>query len=667
MSAYEQWRRAAAGDARPASDFEDNYANNASDGLFFSPGVYVNALDINEPRIVLRGFAIGNRQERSTVPVFRDGAPLTDVHGTTNVHEIDLLAVSRIEVLRGGGGDLRLSGDNLGGAVNFISPTGLENERLAARIDGGAAITGAPSGRAHAEVAGVSSSGRFDYFASVSGLYEEGIRDNNRRNSEIFNGNLGIRISPTVSTRFFFEAIHADTELAGGLFLSELLADPGEPMPALTIGPLFPGGPIIELADGARSDDFARNIFVGRVSNQTDFRLFAHSVALGFHYARRDIVAPQIDFVGILDESGGEWGANLALSRDTRFFNMDASYRIGGAYSTGTQDSDRYENLNSFIGNQFVDSEHNSANVNGFIEAMLKPLKKLAVNIGAKFIMVDREITNLENDDFEERRFTGVAARGGVLYDVTKNFQVFANAARTYEPPSLSELISDDPESLNDLDEQDAFTYEVGMRGRHRDWLGWDITLFNTDVENEIINIDEPETNGLGALVNAPSTTHKGAEVGLNINLIPTMTARNGRALTVRSAYSYNDFRFDDAGPIDNADGNRLAGIPQHVLRGELRYDEDGRWYVAANVQVAAGEFYADHENLVSVPTYAVIGFNAGLRLSEQLEIFASGENITDVEYAAGVTPVASQATQNGRIFTPGARASVYGGLRYRF
>ena len=537
------------------------------------------------------------------------------------------------------------------------------------RADAGSSIEGTPGGRIHGDFAGVSVGGGVDYYASLTGLYETGFRDQNERNSGVFSGNIGWRPSENISTRFFLDVARADSELAGGLTPDDADLDPSAAAPPIALGPLFPGGPIIALADGAETDDFGRELFNGRIANQTDFKLFGLDFSFGGHYARRDIESQNIDFIGIIDESGSEWGARLTADRNFQILSMDTAVRFGGSYSTGTQDSDRFENLNGQRGDQQVDTEHNSANVTGFIEAMFKPLKRLVVDLGAKFIMVDRELTDFEDDDFEEERYTGVAARGGLLYNAMENLQLFLNASRTYEPPSMSELLANDPEDLADLEEQDAFTFEAGIRGKHSNWLRWDVTYFNTSVENEIINLDDPETNGLGAtLANIESTTHKGFEAGIDINLLPRMTARSGRAITLRSAYSYNDFRFDVADPLDAAlNGNRIGGVPQHVYRGELRYEAGDDWFAGLNVQIAGGDYFVDHENLVSAPTYAVLGFSAGLNLNEQLQIFASGENILDTEYAAGLTPVTSQTTQDARIFTPANRASVYAGLKYRF
>ncbi|MCK5749296.1 MAG: TonB-dependent receptor plug domain-containing protein, partial [Oricola sp.] len=312
-----QWSKPAAGDLRDADDYVDNYANDAGDAFFFAPGVSINYLDLAEPRIIMRGFGVGNRTQRSTVNVFRDGAPLTDIHGDTNLAEVDLLAVSQVEIYRGGGGDLKFVGDNLGGAVNFLSPTGrTARDPFSARFDAGVTTEAKPGGQAHAEFAAVA--GDFAYFASVTGRYETGFRDNNQRIDTLFYGNLGYEFSPSFRTRFFLDASRSDDEYAGGLNGTQLADDPFQAMPAITLGPLFPGGPIIEFAGSADESEIGRKLTTARMANVTNFDLFGVAFEGGGHYLRRDVFAPQIDYAGIIDENGSEWGVNLAARRNLR-------------------------------------------------------------------------------------------------------------------------------------------------------------------------------------------------------------------------------------------------------------------------------------------------------------------------------------------------------------
>ncbi|MEO1253009.1 MAG: TonB-dependent receptor [Pseudomonadota bacterium] len=655
----------AAVDHRPRSDFTDNYADEIADGLFFAPGVELNRLDVQEPRLSIRGFSLGNTGQRSGPLVLRDGAPLTDVHGETNTSEIDLLSTESIEIQRGVV-SLRDGGGNLGGVIALKSRTGRTTPAgLAVGADAGASIDGKPAGQAHIRLAGAN--GATDYYLGVTGVYENGWRDNNRRSSQQFHGNVGFALRDSITTRFFLDFNNSETELAGPLSLADLEADPQSPTPPITLGPLFPGGPIIELVDGAREDDFARDIREGRIANETNLRLFAHDVMIGGHYTMRDVESPQIDFVGFLDESGSEWGARLAVERDTRIAGIAATYRVGGDYTTGEKDADRFENIEGEPGDPLSETRQKSTLWSAFAEVLLRPLERLAVEGGAKFVNVDRSVTDLEDNDLETRGDTGVAARAGVRFDLNEALQVYVGGSRAYEPPAIDELTAGDPTDFADLDAQDSFSIEAGVRGRLGDWAGFDIAYYNTDVENEILSTGEP--NGFildDVFTNAAKTTHEGVEAGLDLHLFPATFAARGGALTLRSVYNWSNHRFVDAGDLGSIDGNRIAGAPTHRYRGELRYVADARWFVAANVELARGDYFADHENETAVPTDPVIGVSAGYRLSDQIEVFASGENLTDQAYVAGVSSVLS-ADPADRLFTPGDRASVYGGVKVRF
>ena len=227
-----------------------------------------------------------------------------------NTSDIDILSAERIEILRAGT-TLRPGPDSLGGAINIVSRRGYSTPSGATgRIDGAASIDGQPGGQAHVALAGGTESSTFDYYAGVTGAYELGFRDNNRRTSEQFHGNLGIKPSGRFATRFFLSVINSTTDLAGGLELADLLNDPQNATPPIQLGPLFPGGPTFTLVDGAGADDFSRDIREARIANQSKLTFIGHEFSLGAHFTRREIESPQIDFIGFLEEEGNEWGGN---------------------------------------------------------------------------------------------------------------------------------------------------------------------------------------------------------------------------------------------------------------------------------------------------------------------------------------------------------------------
>ena len=658
----EIWNTAGAVDIRDHSDFEDNYADDVADIVFFSPQLRTNNIDLQEPRLSIRGFDLGGIAARSNVHLLRDGAPLTDVHGTTNSSEINPYTVGSVKTLAGVA-NIRDGGGDLGGVVELRTLTGRDvAPGLVARFDGGIDISGGPGGQLHARIANQNEN--FDYFVGVTGVYETGFRGNNERISQQLNANLGKDLGANARTQFYLDIVNSETELAGGLTLADLETDPNSPTPSITLGPLFPGGPIISLVDGASEDQFARDIQEGRLANKTNFRLLGHNINLGGHYTRRYVDSPQIDFIGVLDEGGSEWGAQLEIAGETPAFGDRVRYRAGANRTTGTTTQDVFENDAGVAGIQTASAERRSKILNAFVEGIYNPIRRLTVDVGAKFIRVNRQVTDLLDNNNDERSFTGVAARGGLRFSINERLQTYASVSRAYEPPTTEVLTAGDPANLNGLDEQDSFSLELGLRGSISDRLSFDIAFYETDVENEIVALSDPSSPADGDLfTNADNTRHRGAEVGADFKIIDNPN----RQLVLRNVYTYADHRFTTGGGVGVSAGNRLGGVPTHHYRGELRFDSADNWYAAANVELTGGAFYVDHDNTTEAPTAAIVGFSGGYILNDKITIFASAENVLDQTYAAGVSPVLTFNPDDDRIFTPGARASVFGGIKYRF
>ena len=113
-------------------------------------------------------------------------------------------------------------------------------------------------------------------------------------------------------------------------------------------------------------------------------------------------------------------------------------------------------------------------------------------------------------------------------------------------------------------------------------------------------------------------------------------------------------------------DGNRLAGVPEHIYVSELRLEKD-RWYAAVNLRWVPEGPFADFANTVEVPGYELVGVTAGYDLTENVRLFLSAENLADEVYISNVSTVADQSIENARVFTPGQGRAVFGGLSVAF
>ncbi len=652
-------RRPGAVDLRPAEDFLDNFADNLSDTVFFAPGVTFNAIDTQEIRLIVRGNGIGTSFERRGITLLRDGIPITSASGSSNVQEIDPLTINFIEVYRGGNG-LRFGAGSLGGAINILSPTGL-NEPSGVLLRGEGGSFGAA--RLHASAA--DQIDRFDYYTSFTAARSDGFRDQNRRNSQFFNANAGYKFSSTVDTRFYVEVTNNDLELAGGLSLDDALNNRRMSAPAVTTGPFFPGGPVITLADSASADDFQRDLLIVRLANKTTWDTAVATVELGGHYTYRDLFHPITDFAGLIDQDGHEGGVFARLTGDFTFLGLPTEFTVGADANYGVVDTKSFENNFGIRGALQEDERQQSANVVGYGQLDADIGGGFSVITGLQLIYTERDFDVTVGTDQPNRiDFFGAAPRIGLLWDGPSDVQLFANVTRSYEPPSFTELTGGGALNFTGLEAQTGLTFEGGTRGTYGP-ARWDVTYFYSLVDEELLRFGAPGAFGFISFTeNAEDTVHQGVELGFDLDVFDTFFETFNSKLSIRQVYTYSQFNFVNDTQFGD---NELAGVPRHVYRGEIRYSYDDRAFVAFNGQWVPENYFADFANTTEVPSYSIVGFSAGIELSDTVSLFVSGENLADTRYISGVSTNANQALEQGRIFVPGEGRSFFGGLRTTF
>ena len=103
------------------------------DSLGMAPGVFVQErFGSEEARISIRGSALSRTYHGFGLKVLQDGIPVNYADGFFDMQAIDPAAARFVEVLRGPNASAFGSG-TLGGAVNFVSPTGYDSQRMIGR------------------------------------------------------------------------------------------------------------------------------------------------------------------------------------------------------------------------------------------------------------------------------------------------------------------------------------------------------------------------------------------------------------------------------------------------------------------------------------------------------------------------------------------------------
>lgn len=606
--------------------YADGRAATVKDMLDYTPGVLAQSRTNEESRLSIRGSGLSRNYHLRGLSLYQDGIPIHHADGAADFQDIDPLAYSHIEVYKGANA-LHLGSATLGGAVNFVTPTGYTADPLSLRLDAGSFGTK----RAHASMGNVV--GDTDYFVAFTKQVTDGFRDHSRQNNAKFNANLGHRINDRLETRFYLSYIDANQELPGTLTKDQLKTDP-------------------EQANSFnQSNNHQRDFELWRVANKTTWQGDSYTLDGGVYTVQKDLYHPIFQ---LLDYRYHEYGAFANADFDGTVGAMQNEFRIGADLRMGNTDTARYTNLNGGYGAQTAGAQEQSRNAVFYVEDRLHTSDVLTVVAGSQFLYAQRDFNDKFGTRDGEKEFYGISPKLGALWDIRPEVQVYTNVSGSYEPPTFSELTQSLPgvTGLADVDAQKAYTWEIGTRGEHGRWQ-WDVAAYRAWLKDELMMFSTGATTS--GVMNADDTIHQGIELGAAVQLSDSWSSR--------MAYTWNDFHFDGDGQWGD---NEIPGAPEHYLRAELRYDGKG-WYVAPNIEASLSNYYVDMANTLEADAYALLGFNAGYDLNEQVSWFFEARNLTDEHYAATTNVVTTVTAGNSALFYPGDGRAFYTGLTYKW
>ncbi len=118
----------------PDTAFKNGPANTIRDVLGWVPGVITQPKSNIDNRVSIRGSGLSRNFGNRGINVYMDGIPINTADGLFDLFEIDPTAYRYVEVYKGANG-LRYGANSLGGAINFVTPTGRDASPFGARVD----------------------------------------------------------------------------------------------------------------------------------------------------------------------------------------------------------------------------------------------------------------------------------------------------------------------------------------------------------------------------------------------------------------------------------------------------------------------------------------------------------------------------------------------------
>lgn len=616
-------------DLVPAEAFRDRYALNLQDMLANTPGVFAKQRFAEEVRLSIRGSGLSRSFHMRGIKFLQDGMPLTLADNSTDFQEIDPATLRYVEVFKGANG-LRYGAANLGGAINFVMPTGRTATAPAfVSLEGGSFETVRLHG--HYAYAGEHS----DAFVAATVSHSEGYRGHSTQNNRRAFGNVGFKLNDQAETRFYLAVNNINQDIPGALPLAAVFSDPKSVMPNIIAG------------------DQARDIDSVRFSNKTTVALGSSTLTFSAFGTYKDLYHPIFQ---VFDQETVEYGASADIRTPFDLGAVPGAFVVGVNAGRGKTDAKRFVNVGGDRGALTSDVVQKASNLDAYAEARFEVAQGFHIIGGGQLIHTTRTYHDRLNPALsDDASYTSISPKAGILWEPEDRAQVFANISRSYEPPTFTELVQSPVPGFVPVRPQRAWTAEIGSRG-HIAGLAWDIAVYRAWVRNEMLQF-AVGGNIPAATFNAGKTIHQGIEAGLSATLLD--------GLVLRQTYMLSDFRFKNDGQFGD---NRLAGIPKHLYRAELSYRHPSGFHITPSVDWALSRAAVDFANSLHVPRYAVANVSAGHDVSDKLSVYGEVRNIFDKRYVSNFGTLPDAAGSGAPdVFYPGEGFAVYFGIKWGF
>ena len=616
------------------------------------PGVVVlNRYNFSlDQRVSLRGAGSRANFGLRGIKVLIDGIPQTLPDGQSQLSNLELGLVDRVEVITGSAG--ALYGNASGGVLAFATETPTAPWEARLRVTGGSFGT-----RKWQSVAGTAR-GRARALASVSRFTTDGFRQHSAATAWQFAGkadlllgersSLGIRVAAADAPRAqnpgaltAAEYAASRDSAAGNNILRGADKDVSQQQLALRYRWSDPGGAELEASAFGLLRDL-KNPLATPPPPPT-------STTAGT-YNSIDRAVGGFRMSGTLPVRGGATPLRLAGGLDLQAMRDDRrNERSDAGAPTGQLLADQRETVTE-----------------------LGPFAQLHWELGERVLLLgalryDRLAFRVKDhlltdgvDNGGERILKSFSGSGGVSVRAAETATLYANVATSFESPTTTELVNTQNGTAGfnpTLDPQRTTSLELGARGAWGGSVDYSIALFSNRIRDAIVQVRE--VDGRAFFANAGKVRNRGFEAGLGV--FPWSWVR------LQGAYAFADYRFREyrvpnGATTDTLDGKRLPGVPKHFLRATLTVS---RGPVVVEVdQLLASEVYADDRN-----TAKVDGWGAGVtsvRLSGtaqwgalRLDPFGAINNLFDKKYVGSVNLNGAF----GRVLEPAPRRSGYLGM----
>ena len=626
------------------------------DALGFEPGIIMQSFfgGNDQPRLNVRGSGMQSNPVNRGIQLLYDGLPINQADGSFIIGFLDVKSAEMVSVYRGANAQ-RYGGTTLGGAVNLHSKNGM-NTRPSVRVEYGTDNRIGLSG----EVAGQHDN--WDYYLNASHDSYDGYRNNSASERSNISGNIGTDISDNISNRTYFQWSDNQFDIPFVVPKARAINAPEE-----------------VLGDGNTPLDKLLNVYnrsphrdssLLRIANKTNVNTdnVQQEFGVSYQYLSDTFTDPLKHNVTTSQDLGFEYAASLTGGYISEYDEFSLS--VSGNLSDMNRAYFANSPVNGSKLQKFGDLDFAASNFIFSLQWQAQLSQNIQLVTAAQGVIANRDISDNKGTGLnQDNSYNNVNPKLGVNYQFSDDIRFFANVSTTEEAPTYWELVSASVSpknpamakvSLNELDVQSSNTIEFGSSGN----IGqtqWNIALYRSDIDDELISIvSDFAVNGKTDNY-AAGTIHQGVELewlqGIGESVITA-----GDSFSSKLVYNYSDFYFSGG----EYGGNQIAGVPEHLMQFELRYQTAGGLYIAPSVKWQIDDAAIDHANSQFQDAHVLVGLQMAYQVNEDLRVYLDGQNLTDENYQTSYV-IRGYSNPKQPSYLPGFGPSVSLGVNYVF
>ncbi len=353
------------------------------------------------------------------------------------------------------------------------------------------------------------------------------------------------------------------------------------------------------------------------------------------------------------------------ISGGIRLYTGTTTRLADGKGSTGT-DYDM-----TVIGNYPKDLKFTSHNMAAFVENIFRVGSKLLLIPGIRYEWLEGAAegrigytaAGAEIKLQEVKRSRSFLLAGfGSEYHLTTNTEIYANYSQAYRPIQFANLQAPPTTDVVDPNLKDARGYNVdlGYRGRVKDYLQFDVSVFHLQYNNRVGTITPTGAN-YRLITNVGNSTSKGFEGYAEVDLVRAFTTNKKAELSVFGSYGYTDATYSGDHKDAQTKGKKVENAPTNIFRTGITVGGK-KWSITTQVSYV-DETFSDANNTLKptangqtglIPSYSVTDISGAYKFSKILNIKAGINNIFDKRYftrRAGGYPGPGALPGDGRTF----------------